>query len=307
MNERVSALNARLSGGVAPAMATPLKADGYRIDGPAVNRLVDFLLAAGVSGLFVGGTTGEGVTLPAGERLYLHETTMKAVAGRVPVLVHVGANDTATALALTEHAASIQADAIVAVTPYFYPMHDDALLAYFQTLAQAAPQTPFFAYDIPQMAVNGISPALLRRLGAALPTLAGIKSSHANAQHVRQLVDSAPAGSIILAGNESIALGSLALGAHGLISGLATAVPEPFVALTRAFAAGDLTAARHHQRTVNELLPLLPAGARIGGIKQILNERGIPVGPPVPPRPTAPAGVWPAMQAILQAQGLSSV
>ncbi len=292
-------LTQRLKGGVTPAMATPLAADGYTVAGDVAPALVDFLISAGVSGLFVGGTTGEGILLPAGERLFLHETVVMAVAGRAPTLIHVGANDTATACTLAEHAARIGADAIVAVTPYFYGVSQEALEAHFIEVAAAAPDTPFFVYDIPQMATNGISPALLARLGERIPAFAGVKTSHPDAQHVRSLIDAAPAEAIVLAGNERIALGLLALGADGLISGLSTAIPEPFVALTRAFKSGDLAEARRQQRIINALLDHLPAGARIGAIKQILVDRGIAVGRPMPPRSADTQSRWPEMKALL--------
>ncbi len=289
----------KLTGGVTPAMATPLAGDGYTVAGDVVPALVDFLIGAGVSGLFVGGTTGEGILLPAGERLFLHEAVVMAVAGRAPTLIHVGANDTATACTLAEHAARIGADAIVAVTPYFYGVSEDALEAHFVEIAAAAPETPFFAYDIPQMAVNGISPALLVRLGDRIPAFAGVKTSHPDAQHVRRLIDATPDYAIVLAGNESIALGSLALGADGLISGVSTAIPEPFVALTRSFAAGDMAEAQRQQRVINRLLDLLPAGARIGAIKQILVDRGIAVGRPMPPRSADQHSRWPEIKALI--------
>ncbi len=292
--DRVLQLLDRIAGGVTPAMATPLLADGLRVNLPAVDALVDFLIDAGVKGLFVGGTTGEGILLQAQQRRQLHERAMKAIAGRVPALIHVGANTTAESVALAAHAQAVQADAIVAVTPSFYPMPDAALAGYFRELAVAAPGTPLLAYDIPHMAVNGISPALLAQLAAELPEFAGIKTSNHDAQVIRRLVDAAPAGRIVLAGNERIALGSLALGAGGLISGLSTAVPEPFVRLTEAFFKGDMARAQDQQKRVNAMLDLIPAGTRIGALKSLLAQRGIEAGPPVPPRPALLEDEWPA-------------
>jgi dihydrodipicolinate synthase/N-acetylneuraminate lyase len=126
-----------------------------------------------------------------------------------------------------------------------------------------------------------------------------VKTSHSDAQHIRSLIDAAPDEAIVLAGNERIALGSLALGADGLISGLSTAIPEPFVAMTRAFAAGDLAEAQKQQRIINQLLDWLPGGARIGAIKQILVERGIAAGRPMPPRPADTQSRWPEMRALI--------
>lgn len=298
LKTKISALKQKLEHGVSPAMATPLHEDGYRVNTAVLPTLVNFLIEKGVKGLFVGGTTGEGILLSLSERKRLHEETMTAVNGRVPILLHVGANRTDTAVALTQHAVQLGADAIVALPPFFYGIDEDSLTAYFKAVAAAAPETPLLLYDIPQLAINGISPALLARLSREISSLAGVKTSRPDAQIIRQLLDAAPDHLIMLAGNERIALGSLAMGADGLISGLSTAVPEPFVALTRAVGQGDLNAARQAHQTINQLLDLMPP-QRIGAIKTILAERGVPVGPAVPPRPMPQGKVWPQMKALL--------
>lgn len=282
---QLAQLKSQLSYGVAPAMATPLTEDGYHVNLSVVAPLVDFLISKGVKGLFVGGTTGEGVLLPVEERMKLHQGAIAAANHRIPVLLHVGTNNTAESVELAEHAAAIGAAAIVAMTPHFYPVHDDALVRFFYDISAAAPQLPFFVYDIPQQAINGVTPALVPKLTAAIPTLAGMKTSRGDAHAVRQLIEACPEHLIILAGNESVALGMMALGAHGLISGIATAIPEPYIAMGEAMQRGDVAAARHCQLQINQLLKILPVGARIGAIKTLLTQRGIPVGPAVPPRP----------------------
>jgi len=300
MQTIIADLKTKLKDGVSPAMATPLLADGYTVNTAVIPQLVNFLLEAGVKGLFVGGTTGEGILLDVAERMRLHDATIAAANGRVPVIIHAGTNRTDSTLALVRHAAQIGADAIAVVPPTYYGIHDDGLFDYYQIIAAAIPDTPLFLYDIPHMAINGISPALLRRLSEAVPSLAGVKTSRRDAAEVRQVIDAAPDYLIILAGSERIALGSLAMGAAGLITGLSTAVPEIFVGLTAAFAQGDTSKARQHHQRLNEMLDLLPNGARIGAIKQILAERGIDVGTAVPPRPTpSNLHLWPQIQAIL--------
>jgi dihydrodipicolinate synthase/N-acetylneuraminate lyase len=297
MMEQITTLKSRIRGGVLPAMATPIGEDGLQINAPAIDSLVAFLLDAGVKGLFVGGSTGEGILLDLDQRKILHEMALKAARGRVPVLVHVGSNTTADSLYLAKHASDIGVQGIVAVTPFFYAVHDQAILSHFQSIAAAAPDLPFFGYDIPHMAVNGISPALVADMMAQIPSFAGIKTSNSNAQVIRKLIDTMAGDKIVLVGNERIALGSLALGADGLISGMATAVPEPFVGLVKAFFANHLDEAQGLQKTINEMLDLLPAGARIGAIKSILEQRGIGAGPPLAPRPM-PAADWQAWQTI---------
>ena len=298
--ERIGELNHKLAGGISPAMATPIDRETGQVALDVIPELVDFLISHGVRGLFVGGTTGEGIFLDVDQRKKLHETTVSAVAGRVPVLVHTGARTTETAVDLAQHASEIEADAMAAVTPIFYGMHEDALAGYFKAIAAAAPQVPLFAYDIPHMAINGVSPGLARHMFEELPSMAGMKCSNPDAQAIRRLLDVIPEGRILLAGNEAIALGSLAMGAAGMISGLATAVPEPLVALTDAFITGDIVEARYQQRTINRLLAVIPAGKRIGAIKAILEARGIPVGPPISPLPEVSSEVWTKMVEILK-------
>ncbi len=299
MKEKIANLKEKLRGGVTPAMATPVLDDGVTVNTAVIPDLVNFLLDAGVRGLFVGGSTGEGILLSEAERMRLHEAAISAVNGRVPVLVHVGTNRLPDTLALSRHAVEIGVDAIVVIMPYFYGMHDDGLADYCQAVAASAPDLPLLVYDIPHMAINGVSPALLRRLGQELPSLAGIKSSRPDAQIVRQLIDAAAENLVFLVGNEAVALGLLGLGADGLISGLSTAVPEPFVALTDAFFQGDMAEAQRQQRLINRLLAQLPGGARIGAIKQILTARGIPMGTAVPPRPMPKDDVWLQIRPLL--------
>ena len=300
MRNKISSLKSRLSGGVSPAMVTPLEPDSYCVDTTAVPLLVDFLIGKGAKGLFVGGTTGEGIMLAARERKKLHEATMPAVYGRVPVILHVGAQRSDTAVDLARHAAGLGVDAIAAVTPYFYGLPDDGLAAYYQAIVDAVPDTPLFGYDIPQMAVNGISPDLAFRLCDLMPSIAGLKTSNPSIQAVRRILDAVPEDRIVLVGNESAALGALSLGADGLISGLSSAVPEPFVALTQAFSSGEGDEALRQQRLINQLLAMMPAGARLAAIKSILSARGVPVGTPVPTLPRTEAEVWPAMRVILE-------
>ncbi len=284
-------LKVKLKNSLIPAMATPLTNE-LELNLNALEELIDFLIDAGVGGLFVGGTTGEGILMPLAQRMALHESSIDMVDGRIPVLIHAGTNTTADSIRLAKHAASVGADAVVAVGPYFYPVHNQAQVAYFQLIAESASRIPFFAYDIPQMAVNGLNPDLVLAMRKEIPSFYGIKSSRADAQMVRKLIDAAGDELVVLVGNERIALGTMALGAHGHISGLSTAVPEPFVKMMKSFASGDIELARSYQRKINLLSNSLPAGGRIGAIKQILTDRGIEAGPAIPPRPM-PDEHWP--------------
>ena len=297
MLKKIEILKSKIRSGVLPAMATPIDPDTGGYNSHVLSQLINFLVDAGVKGLFIGGTTGEGILMSTEQRQRLHEQAVTALSGRVPALIHVGANTTTESVSLAHHAADAGADAIVAVTPYFYPIHDEALFNHFSAIAAAAPSTPIFVYDIPHMAVNGISPRLVGRLSASIPSFAGLKSSNADTQKVRRLIDATPKEKIFLVGNEAVALGNIALGADGMISGLSTAIPEPFIEMVSAFFAGNMELARLQQRTINKMLAFMPAGARIGALKMLLQQRGIPVGPPILPLPKAPEN-WPGWQQL---------
>ena len=305
-NPRSEALWRRIRGGVVPAMATPIRTGGEEVDLDRVPSLVDFLVSREVAGLFVGGTTGEGILLSLPERMKLHEASVRAARGRVPVLAHVGDNTTANAVRLARHAHDIGADAVVAVTPTFYPVPDPSLVKHYAAIGEATP-LPLFAYDIPQMAANGISPAALREMCKSVPNFAGIKSSRSDAHALVQFVACLTPSAGLLAGFEPTALGSLTLGAQGLVSGLATAVPEPVVALVRAVARAEVEEARRQQSIINAILDLVPANARIGCLKAILQARGVAVGEPVPPRPHGNPALWPKIQPLLRGAGPSEV
>ncbi|MEM7802865.1 MAG: dihydrodipicolinate synthase family protein, partial [Chloroflexota bacterium] len=262
--------------------------------------LVSFLCDRGVKGLFISGTTGEGILTDLAERQRLFESVVPLLKERKRVsMLHVGTNNLRDTLALMETAAELSADAVALLPGYFYGLSDDAVFDYFKAAAGTFPELPIIGYDIPHLAVNGFSPPLVKRMCAEISNFAGLKSSCTDALKVRALIEAIDPNRFVLTGNEKMASGLLTLGATGIITGLSTAVPEPFVSLCNALATGDLVTARSNQDQINKILDMTPPGKRIGFIKQILVERGHDVGQPIPPRPAASGPFWPKIEAIL--------
>src|SRR5258708_3767293 len=133
--------------GIIPPMVTPLR-DQDALDVAALERIVEHLLAGGVSGLFLLGTTGEGPALSYSLRYELIDRTCDLVAGRVPVLVGVTDPALVEAQGLAEWAADAGADVIVAAPPYYFPMGQDDFVRWFTRLAEESP-LPLFLYNIP--------------------------------------------------------------------------------------------------------------------------------------------------------------
>ena len=266
-------------------MVTPLAPDGRHLHATAVAPYVQWLAQRGVDGVFVGGTTGEGPLLSLEERRQLLELVIGAARPlRLTVVAHVGDATTGGACALAEHAARAGADAMAAVTPWFFGLDLAALVEHFAELAATAAKTPFFLYHIPGAARNRVTPDLITALAPRAPNLAGLKDSGGDLAGLRGLAAAGRAacahGFTVFCGGDAIALGALAAGADGMVSGNASTVPEPFVELVRAFRAGDLAGARRAQDRIDAVRLALRDGGDLGLFKAVLQARGVGVGGP---------------------------
>ena len=291
-------LRDRVSFGISPALATPLS--GYEVKTDVAAGLATWLIEKGSKGLFIGGTTGEGITLDHEQRKRLHAAAIAACnqAGGVS-MAHAGTNNLRDTLDLATHAAEHGAHIVAVLPGFFYGLADDAIFDYISAVAQAIPDTGVMFYDIPHLDVNGASPGLVRRMCAEIPNFVGLKSSRKDALVVRSLIEALDDVRFILTGNEQMASGLQTLGAAGMITGLGTAIPEPFVAIGAATKRGDLAAAQKAQSQVNRILQLTPPGKRVAFLKKLVTERGFDAGDPLPPRPSTDQTFWAQAQAIL--------
>src|SRR5439155_659409 len=134
--------------GVLVALATPLNRDGS-VDEPSITRLVEHVLAGGVHGLLPLGSTGEGAALDEAARRRVLSAVVEAGAGRVPVICGVAQASVASVRTEIESAARLGADAVLVAPPFYYPMDQASVLAFYRRIAEAAP-VPILVYNIPQ-------------------------------------------------------------------------------------------------------------------------------------------------------------
>lgn len=273
----------RLSG-VVVATITPMSRDGLALAGEEVfAAYYRFLLNRGVHGVFVCGTTGEGPLLTIDERKRVAELTVQHIAKRIPVVVHVGAMPTTQAVELAQHAAAVGADAVASVTPFFYPLDEEALFHYYRAVASAVPGMPVYLYNIPAFSRNEIPPALVGRLRRACPNIVGMKHSDANLIRLQEYRQIGGPDFALLSGSDAVAAAALALGADGCVSGNASAIPDASVALYEAARRQDMTAMRREQEVLHEVRILLGDGLSLASFKAAIEYRGIPVGGVRPP------------------------
>ncbi len=290
--------------GVFPALLTPFTDDGERIDAAALRAHIAWLIAHGVHGLMPAGSTGEGPLLTLAERQQLLEVVVDAAAGRVPVLAHIGAITTRETIALVRHARDCGAQAASVVTPYYFRVPDEALIAHACRVAEAAPDLPIFLYNIPQNTGNALSRAVVEAIIARCPNVVGVKDSSDALDAIVRFTTVADGRFQVLCGSDRLLCDALQAGAQGSVSGNANLFPEIVVGLWEAFARGDLASARERQQQLDRARTILGDGRYLSLYKRVLERRGLRGGPVRSPLPEAPAALVEEAVARLRASHL---
>ena len=269
----------RLSGLIA-APFTPMKGDGS-VNLDAIGPYADFLVSQGVAGAFICGTTGEGFSLTVKERQKVAETWVEASGGRLKIIVHVGHNCQADAVTLAGHAQRCGADAVASIAPTFYkPCCVDDLVDFFVPVAAAAPQIPFYYYNMPSM--SGVSlPAdkFLELGGKKIHTLQGLKFTHNDLMEMNRCLHLEGCRFEVLHGFDEILICGLALGAKAGVGSTYNYAGKIYGALMDAFESGDIAKARELQLYSVDIVGIIVKyGGGVRGGKAIMNLLGIECG-----------------------------
>jgi dihydrodipicolinate synthase/N-acetylneuraminate lyase len=261
------------------AAATPLRDEGAALDEAALWPMVRFLTDHGADGLFVCGTTGEGILLSLEERMRAAVLFRAALTGGL-LVVHCGAQSTADTRALAAHAAEIGADGVAVIPPPYFPLDAGALAAHFTAAAAAAAPLPFFIYAFAARSGYPVPIEVVRRVQDAAPNLAGLKVSESPFERVEPYLE---LGLPVLVGSEPLITPAVARGAVGAVSGLGAAFPD----MVRA--ALDRPDAEAEAR-MSALRSAMEAQPFIASVKHVLRQRGVPVRPDMraPMRPLTP-------------------
>ncbi len=250
--------------GALAAAVTPLRDGGAALDEAAFGPLTAFYAEAGLDGILALGTTGEGILLSRDERLRAAELFL---AGPLPVIVHCGAQSTADTVALAEHAGSAGAAGVAVIAPPYFRLDEAALLAHLEAAARACAPVPFYVYEFAGASGYAVPPTAVEQLRGRVGNLAGLKVSDTPFAAVEPYLIE---GLDVFVGNEALLDQGLGRGAVGAVSGLASVLPEPVVAVVRAPSA-DGAAALGELRATFERYP------RHAAFKFVLGLRGVPV------------------------------
>lgn len=286
--------------GTFTVMITPYDAEG-RVDLKAMADLTEWQIRNGIHGLIPLGSTGEFLSLSEEERDGVASTVIDTAAGRVPVLIGTGAEDTREALRLSRKAEAMGADGVMIIPPFYSTPTDDELVHHYRTVAEGI-GIPIMVYNNPATANVDLKPALVARI-AEIDGCDYIKESTLEVTRVRDIIRLCGDRMTVFGG--ILGFESFVEGAQGWVAVASNVAPRP---LSRLF---ELVADEDDVREAHALymkwLPVIEAvgGQRyVAGTKALLTHMGFGAGAPRPPRLPLPADVDAAMRDIVDSFGL---
>ncbi len=236
--------------------------DAGEVSAERSEQLAEYLIAKGVNGLYVTGSSGECIYLNTDERMKTLEAVVKAVNRRVPIIAHVACNNTRDSQKLAAHADQLGVDAIAAIPPIYFPLSEAAIGDYWNTISEAAPHTAMILYNIPQLAGVKLTPSLFAKM-LDNPRVIGVKNSSMPTMDIStscQVARKKNREVVIFNGPDEQLISGLAAGARAGIGGTYGVMPHLYSSLYKAWTEGKLTEAQALQNAALSVIELLVSG-----------------------------------------------
>ena len=241
--------------GIFPAFYACYDSNGD-VSAEATKNFVEYLIEKGVNGLYVGGSSGECIYLGVEERKKTLEAVMEVAKGRIAIIAHVACNNTKDSCELARHAESLGVDAIAAIPPIYFRLPEKAIAKYWNDISDAAPNTDFVIYNIPQLAGVALTLSLFDEM-LKNPRVIGVKNSSMPIQDIQMFKRQAKLNNkevVVFNGPDEQFVGGRLIGADGGIGGTYGVMPQLFVKLNQLLEAGDFAAAGELQNEIDEVI-----------------------------------------------------
>ena len=243
--------------GVIPAFYACYGQDGS-ISAEGVKALTRHLIAKGVKGVYVGGSSGECIYQHPDERKAVLEAVMSEARGKITVIAHVACNNTADSVELAAHAEACGVDAIASIPPIYFHLPEHAIAGYWNAMSAAAPNTEFVIYNIPQLAGTALTMSLLHTM-LENPNVVAVKNSSMPTQDIQMFKDAGIAargegGFVVFNGPDEQFVSGLAMGADGGIGGTYAVMPELFLKMYKLVHKGEMAKARALQYEADRII-----------------------------------------------------
>ncbi len=259
--------------GIIPAFYACYDKDG-NISEKGVQELTEFFIKKGVKGLYVGGSSGECIYQNIDERKLVLENVMKAAKGKLTIIAHIACNNTRDSIELARHAESLGVDAIAAIPPIYFKLPEYAIAKYWNDMSNAAPNTDFMIYNIPQLAGVSLSENLLKEM-LKNPKVVGVKNSSMPVLDIQIFKLCAGKDKVIFNGPDEQLLGGYAMGADGGIGGTYGAMPELYLKIEELYKKGEMKLAAEVQDAATKIIMALCSckGHMYAVIKEVMKLR----------------------------------
>ena len=243
--------------GVIPAFYACYDENGA-VSAEGAKALTRHLISKGVKGVYVGGSSGECIYQHPDERKALLEAVMSEAEGKLTVIAHVGCNNTADSVELAAHAESVGVDAIASIPPIYFHLPEHAIARYWNAMSEAAPNTEFVIYNIPQLAGTALTMSLLNEM-LKNPNVVAVKNSSMPTQDIQMFKDAGIAARgegnfVVFNGPDEQFVVGRAIGADGGIGGTYAVMPELYNAMHRLVDEGRIAEARAIQYDANRII-----------------------------------------------------
>lgn len=258
--------------GMGVALATPFKKDGT-IDENALRRLVCYQQDNGADFFCILATTGETPCLSSEEKNYIKNTVVELTKGRIPILMGLGGNNTATVVEELKTTDLEGIDGILSVCPYYNKPSQEGLYQHFKTIA-AATELPVVLYNVPGRTGVNMLPATVVRLANDCENIVAIKEASGMLEQVDEIIKHKPDTFDVLSGDDSLTYQILANGGIGVISVIGNALPKEFSRMVHLELDGDYESARKLHHRFTDLYDLLFVDGNPAGVKALLHEMG---------------------------------
>jgi dihydrodipicolinate synthase/N-acetylneuraminate lyase len=263
-------------GGIIPPVLTAFDKQG-NFDERAQREIISFLIDK-IQGFYPCGTYGSGPLMNVKERKRVAEVFIDEVNGRVPIIMHVGGASTRSVVELAKHAESVGANAVAAVPPIYYGFKEPEVERHFKAMVDSV-AIPVFVYNNPKTTGVSISAGLLNRL--ADYGVKGVKDSSFDIMVFYEYLRTVKRKDFIpIIGTEALILPAVSMGAHGSVSGLANAIPEPVVELFNSVKKQDREKASRLQTAVSTMRDIMHLAPTLPMIQAVLRARGVNAGYP---------------------------
>ena len=244
--------------GVIPAFYACYDENG-EISQERVKSLVQYFIDKGVKGIYVNGSSGECIYQSVEDRKQIIEAVMKVAKGKLTVINHVACNNTKDSIELAKHSESVGVDAIAAIPPIYFKLPEYSIAAYWNAMSEAAPNTDFIIYNIPQLAGVALTGSLYATMRQN-PRVIGVKNSSMPVQDIQMFVAAGGEDYLVFNGPDEQYLGGRLMGAEAGIGGTYGVMPDLFLKLESLIQERDLDTAKKLQYAINEVIYKMVSG-----------------------------------------------